>query len=270
MINTPVFVGALACVAGLLIFQEVAIVRVNRPALANAYPESDQYPFRSVAVLSLAYFATFGSELAVVSMLPSFFADTWGLGPSAAGFAASAFAFVNLIARPTGGMLSDLLGSRRKTLISVMVGVLVGYVLLVHHGCGVAVGAGGGGLHGVLVLRAVGRRRRVRHRAAREEAGQRADRRDGRRLRQHRWRRLPDDRPVRQRPDVLPEHRRRRRSSPSSACFFLVEPAASFAAELLTDDNDGAPAAERRESNARSAQRCRTVPAVVPAAVGGS
>ena len=33
-------------------------------------------------------------------------------------------------ARPTGGMLSDLLGSRRRTLIFVMVGVLVGYVLL--------------------------------------------------------------------------------------------------------------------------------------------
>ena len=45
VISTPVFVGALVLVVGLLIVQEVAIVRVNRPALANAYaPESDQYP----------------------------------------------------------------------------------------------------------------------------------------------------------------------------------------------------------------------------------
>ena len=72
--------------------------RVNRPAMDNAYPQPDDtYPFRSVAVLSIAYFATFGSELAVVSMLPAFFADTWGLGPTAAGIAASAFAFVNLV-----------------------------------------------------------------------------------------------------------------------------------------------------------------------------
>ena len=75
VITTPVFIGVLVAVAALLIIQEIAVFRVNKPALAGEYRESDQYPLRSVAVLCLAYFATFGSELAVVSMLPTFFED---------------------------------------------------------------------------------------------------------------------------------------------------------------------------------------------------
>lgn len=130
VINTPVFVAVLAGITALLIVQELAVFRVNKPALANEYAPSDQYPFRSVAVLCFAYFATFGSELAVVSMLPTFFSDTWGLGPSAAGIAASGFAFMNLAARPTGGIMSDLLGSRKQTLTMLVIGLLVGYVLL--------------------------------------------------------------------------------------------------------------------------------------------
>ncbi len=130
VINTATFVAVLAALVVLLIVQELAVIRVNRPALANSYPVEDQYPFRTVAVLSVAYLATFGSELAVVSMLPTFFADTWGLGPSAAGIAASAFAFMNLGARPAGGIMSDVLGSRRRTLTALCVGLLLGYVLL--------------------------------------------------------------------------------------------------------------------------------------------
>lgn len=130
VIGTNVFVGALVAVVALLVIQEIAVFRVNRPALRNEYPESDQYPFRSVVALCIAYFATFGSELAVVTMLPAFFADTWGLGPAAAGVAASAFAFMNLVSRPTGGLLSDLLGSRKRTLGALLVGLVVGYALL--------------------------------------------------------------------------------------------------------------------------------------------
>lgn len=130
VISDGVFVGVLAAVMVLLIVQEVTVFRVNAPALANEYPEEDQYPFRSVAVLCLAYFATFGSELAVVTMLPGFFADTWGLGPATAGVAASGFAFMNLVSRPAGGILSDVLGSRRRTLGALLVGLLAGYLLL--------------------------------------------------------------------------------------------------------------------------------------------
>ncbi|MAT06863.1 MAG: MFS transporter [Acidimicrobiaceae bacterium] len=130
VITTPVFVAVLVAVALLLVVQEIAVFRVNRPALAGDYPESDQYPFRSVAVLCLAYFATFGSELAVVSMLPTFFEETWALDTTLAGIAASAFAFMNLASRPAGGIMSDLLGSRKRTLSALLIGLLVGYVLL--------------------------------------------------------------------------------------------------------------------------------------------
>jgi NNP family nitrate/nitrite transporter-like MFS transporter len=63
-------------------------------------------------------------------MLPAFFADTWSLGPAAAGIAASAFAFMNLVARPGGGLLSDLGGSRRRTLTALSAGLVAGYALL--------------------------------------------------------------------------------------------------------------------------------------------
>ncbi len=130
VISDTVFVGVLVGVVALLLVQEISVFRVNAPALADEYPEEDQYPFRSVAVLCVAYFATFGSELAVVTMLPGFFSDTWGLGPAAAGVAASGFAFMNLVSRPAGGILSDVLGSRRRTLGSLLAGLLVGYLLL--------------------------------------------------------------------------------------------------------------------------------------------
>ena len=103
---------------------------MNRPALADSYAPEDQYPFRSVAVLSIAYFATFGSELAVVSMLPGFFAETWGLGPSAAGIAAIGLR-LHEPRRPTGGRHHV----RPARLASTHAhprhdGLLLGYVLL--------------------------------------------------------------------------------------------------------------------------------------------
>lgn len=103
---------------------------MNRPAWREEYPAEDRYPFRSVALLCLAYAVTFGSELAVVSMLPTFFADTFGLSPVVAGASAAMFAFMNLVARPTGGALSDLLGSRRRTLLGLLWSLGAGYGLL--------------------------------------------------------------------------------------------------------------------------------------------
>jgi NNP family nitrate/nitrite transporter-like MFS transporter len=130
VIGDAAFVGVLLAIAAALVVQEAVVFRVNRPALAEQYPAQDQYPLRSVAVLCLAYFATFGSELAVVTVLPGFFADTWALGPAAAGMAASGFAFMNLTSRPAGGLLSDIAGSRRRTLALLCAGLVVGYLLL--------------------------------------------------------------------------------------------------------------------------------------------
>ena len=63
-------------------------------------------------------------------MLPTFFADTFGLSAVAAGATASAFAFMNLAARPIGGLMSDVMGSRKRTLRVILLGLAVGYSLM--------------------------------------------------------------------------------------------------------------------------------------------
>jgi NNP family nitrate/nitrite transporter-like MFS transporter len=93
-------------------------------------PELQRYRFRQVAILDVAYLVSFGSELAVVSMLPLFFLKTFpGLGQVQAALLASGFALMNLLARPAGGWFSDKLG-RRRTLIGLTVGLMLGYVVL--------------------------------------------------------------------------------------------------------------------------------------------
>ncbi|MBE9399317.1 NarK family nitrate/nitrite MFS transporter [Pontibacterium sp. N1Y112] len=107
-----------------------AIYHVNAENLKHGVPELHRYKFKQVAVLDVAYFATFGSELAVVSMLPLFFLETFeGLSPVTAGLLASGFAFMNLVARPTGGHLSDKIG-RKKTLSVLILGLAIGYCVL--------------------------------------------------------------------------------------------------------------------------------------------
>lgn len=112
-------------------FQVSQIYRVNRPMLENpdSIPEMHRYSFKQVAILDINYFVTFGSELAVVSMLPFFFIETFGLDPIRAGLFASGFAFMNLIARPGGGWLSDRFG-RRQTMLILICGLATGYFLM--------------------------------------------------------------------------------------------------------------------------------------------
>lgn len=111
-------------------YQVIQVLRVNLPILKKGVPEDDRYPFKSVAALNATYFANFGAELAVVSMLPLFFEETWGLSAAAAGLIAASFAFVNLFARPMGGLVSDRFGNRRFVMLSYMFGIGIGFVLM--------------------------------------------------------------------------------------------------------------------------------------------
>jgi len=114
----------------IFVFQTWSIYRVNAEMLKKGnVPEHQRYSFRQVAILDINYFITFGSELAVVSMLPAFFAETFNLSPITAGLLASGFAFMNLAARPGGGYLSDKFG-RRKTMILLLIGLAAGYLTL--------------------------------------------------------------------------------------------------------------------------------------------
>lgn len=127
LLTAPALWSVVAVLALALAIQVRGIWHVNLAARQGVYAAADTYPFRSVAILSLAYAVTFGSELAVVSMLPTFFGETFGLGMVGAGASAGAFAFMNLGSRPAGGLCSDLLGSRRRTLLVLLLCLAVGY-----------------------------------------------------------------------------------------------------------------------------------------------
>ena len=114
----------------LAVFQFSQIYKVNKEMLTSGVPEHDKYKFKQVAVLDWAYFVTFGSELAVVSMLPGYFLETFdGLSLAVASMLGGAYAFMNLVARPGGGYISDKMG-RRKSLSIFILGLSVGYFVL--------------------------------------------------------------------------------------------------------------------------------------------
>jgi NNP family nitrate/nitrite transporter-like MFS transporter len=59
-------------------------------------------------------------------MLPTFFADTFGLSAVVAGAAGSAYAVMNLVSRAAGGLFSDVLGNRRRTLLVLLLLIFAG------------------------------------------------------------------------------------------------------------------------------------------------
>ncbi len=114
----------------LFLLQAWRIVEVNADRLTRPVAGIQRYAFRQVALLSVAYLMTFGSKLAVMSMLPMYlftlYQDSAALSLVEAGFLASGFMVMNLIARPAGGWLSDRIG-RRRTLVLAMIGTALGY-----------------------------------------------------------------------------------------------------------------------------------------------
>lgn len=118
----------------------IKTLQVNLPYIRAGVPEDEKYHWGSVAALNSTYFANFGAELAVVSMLPVFFETTFStltnsdgshvVTATVAGFMASSFAFVNLVARPLGGYISDRLPNRKRTMLGYIAGIVVGFMLM--------------------------------------------------------------------------------------------------------------------------------------------
>ncbi|PZD73434.1 Nitrate transporter [Acaryochloris thomasi RCC1774] len=117
---------------GLYLFQAYNCWTVNKDLLAGRkrYPPEDRFKFKQVAILELTYIVNFGSELAVVTMLPAFFEGTFGLDKATAGIIAASYAFMNLVSRPGGGIISDRMGSRKWTMVILTGGMGIGYLLM--------------------------------------------------------------------------------------------------------------------------------------------
>jgi NNP family nitrate/nitrite transporter-like MFS transporter len=130
--------GIYGILALIYVAHVVKTLQVNLPILKAGVPESERYHWGSVAALNSTYFANFGAELAVVSMLPMFFEMTFAelsgsdgnfiMTATLAGLIAASFAFVNLFARPLGGLLSDSMKNRKRTMLAYMAGISVGFV----------------------------------------------------------------------------------------------------------------------------------------------
>lgn len=125
MLATAIY-GILALI---FVYDCFSAYNVNKEIFTTPVPAEQQYQFKQVAVLNVLYFATFGSELAVVSMLPLFFAEVFELDMVYAGLLASAYAFMNLMSRPGGGWISDRFG-RKKTLLILTAGLAAGYAMM--------------------------------------------------------------------------------------------------------------------------------------------
>ena len=113
----------------LYFYQTYHIFQVNKEIFVKPVPTIHRYKFKQIAVLDLAYMVAFGSELAVVSMLPLFFSQTFDISAIQAGLLGSSFALMNLVSRPAGGLMSDRFG-RKLALSFCIAGLAVGYYIM--------------------------------------------------------------------------------------------------------------------------------------------
>lgn len=129
--STQMYIAFFALIC-LYAFQAFNCWVVNKDLLSGKkrYAPEDRYDFKQVAILELTYIVNFGSELAVVGMLPAFFEGTFGLDKATAGLIAASYAFMNLMSRPGGGIISDRLGSRKWTMVVLTAGMGIGYLLM--------------------------------------------------------------------------------------------------------------------------------------------
>ncbi len=111
------------------IYQSQQIYKVNKEIFKKPVEEMLRYNFKQVAILSIAYAVTFGSELAVVSMLPLFFKDIFLVPIALAGILGASFAVIDVVSCPSGGFISDKFG-RKKSLVILLVGAAIGFFVM--------------------------------------------------------------------------------------------------------------------------------------------
>lgn len=85
--------------------------------------------YKNTWTLSLFYFVTFGSFVALGIYLPSLLTDLYGLSPVDAGLRAAGFVVVATLTRPIGGLLADKV-SAGKILTFVYIGIAIGAIVV--------------------------------------------------------------------------------------------------------------------------------------------
>ncbi len=128
-IGASIAYGIYGLLIVLYIYQVWKIIQVNKSLFQTDIPELQRYAFKQIAILDFAYMLTFGAELAVVSMLPLYYVDTFHVEPVLAGILAGIYPVINLFARPAGGWLSDKLG-RKLTLGIMFSGAAISFSVL--------------------------------------------------------------------------------------------------------------------------------------------
>jgi len=128
-ISESLAISIYVAVSAIYLYQAYKIVQVNKDIFSKDVPEMFRYKFKQVAIMDLSYMVTFGSELALVSMLPLFYMDVFELPLITAGILAGIYPVMNLVARPGGGILSDRIG-RKRSLVFLFTGITISFILL--------------------------------------------------------------------------------------------------------------------------------------------
>ncbi len=129
LISTEITQLVYAVLIAVFVLQLFKIWQINAQAIKNPVPKQHRYQFKQVAILDFAYLATFGIELAVVSILALFYVDWFELPKVTAALLAGIYPFINLFARPGGGWISDKIG-RKLTLMIAFTGIATSFLIL--------------------------------------------------------------------------------------------------------------------------------------------
>lgn len=129
MISTATLYIIYAVLLAIFLMQCKKIYSLNVAIFSKPVDGLQRYKFKQVIILSIAYAVTFGSELAVVSMLPMFFQNTFAVPVALAGLFGACFAAVDIGSCPSGGWISDKVG-RKKSLVILLLGAAAGFFVM--------------------------------------------------------------------------------------------------------------------------------------------
>jgi NNP family nitrate/nitrite transporter-like MFS transporter len=129
LIPSPLSWILISGLSGMFVIQVFRCLKNSLPYIEQPDVNEEKYSFSQIAILSMVYSLTFGSELAIVSIFPQFLETTFSLSVGVAGMLGASYAVMNLVARPGGGWASDWFG-RKQILIFLILGGMVTHVFI--------------------------------------------------------------------------------------------------------------------------------------------